>query len=105
MKYEDKVRVARERVFQAEEAMDAYIHGKEYDSERFARLSDDVTTARNRALGSTIRIVSTRPNRQIDYSFDESRKDHRMRNVEEHITVAGDSFRRVVKYPTAIEYH
>ncbi len=50
MKYEDKVRVARERVFQAEEAMDAYIHGKEYDSERFARLSDDVTTARNELL-------------------------------------------------------
>jgi hypothetical protein len=48
--YEENLIAVRERVFQAEEAMDGYIRSHRRDSEEFMRLSDEVTAARNELL-------------------------------------------------------
>lgn len=48
--YQNNVKAARERVFQAEEALDVYIRSHQYNSERFQRLADEVSNARGEFL-------------------------------------------------------
>ena len=58
MTYENSLKAARERVFQAEEAMEACLHSPQFDSERFRRLADEVSASRSERLE---RLSALRP--------------------------------------------
>lgn len=63
--YEENLNAVRERVSQAEEAMEAYIHSHRYDSEQFMRIAAEVSAAWNELLDQLAALLSA------DWEFNE----------------------------------
>ena len=56
--YEENLNAVRERVSQAEEAMDAYIHSHRHNSEQFVRLAAEVSAAWDELLDQLAVLLS-----------------------------------------------
>jgi hypothetical protein len=56
--YEENLNAVRERVFRAEEAMDAYIHSHRHDSGQCMRLAVEVSAAWNELLDQLAALLS-----------------------------------------------
>ncbi len=59
--YEENLNAVRERVFQAEQAMEAHLQSHRHDSEKCVRLASEVNAAWNELLDHLAVLLSAHP--------------------------------------------